>query len=161
MSPSIAGLSGGTGNGSVVWNVKTDNAAGYQMNVHATTNPALKSGIYSFADYTPATAGTPDFTWSINATDSEFGYTVEGNSTAGKFLDNGSACNTGSGNTAGCVLVSVFDQRLAGRECNLAESSSGYRHDNQIQSSVRQQPFAGQWKLFSNNYCYSTDFVVN
>jgi len=100
MSPTIGGLSGGTGNGSAVWNVKTDNPAGYQVSVRSSTDPALQTGTYSFADYTPDSVGTPDFTWGIATADSEFGYTVEGANAVSKFLDNGSVCNSGSGNTA-------------------------------------------------------------
>jgi len=101
MSPDIGGVSGGTGDGSATWNVKTDSPAGYQVSVRAGTSPALKSGSDSFADYTPMTTGTPDFTWNIASTDSEFGYTVEGDNAIGKFLDNGGGtCGVGSGNVA-------------------------------------------------------------
>lgn len=101
LSPDIGGVSGGTGDGSATWNVKTDGSAGYQVSVRAGTSPALKSGSDSFADYTPMTTGTPDFIWNIASTDSEFGYTVEGDNAIGKFLDNGGgACGVGSGNVA-------------------------------------------------------------
>lgn len=114
MSPTIGGVNGGTGDGSAVWNVKTDNPAGYQIGMRAGASPALQSGSYSFADYTPAVSGVPDYDWSIENAASEFGYTVEGNNTVAKFLDNGSVCNSGSGNTSGrCWLnFSTNDQTI-------------------------------------------------
>lgn len=100
MSPAIGGVSGGTGNGSATWKVLTDNPAGYSLFVKASTAPALKSGANAFADYTPATAGTPDFAWSVDASDAEFGFSPEGAGVIQKFLDNGSVCAVGSANGA-------------------------------------------------------------
>lgn len=98
MSPAIGGISGGIGNGTATWTVTTDNSAGYQVSIKSSAAPALQSGSYVFADYTPAVVGA-DFSWLIDSSDSEFGYTVEGADAVNKFLDNGSACGTGSGNT--------------------------------------------------------------
>ncbi len=100
MSPSIAGVTGGTGNGSAVWTVITDNPAGYKLDIKASTNPALKYNSYSFADYTPS-GGDPDYSWSIDSADSEFGFTPEGSDIVAKYKDNGSdTCATGSDMTA-------------------------------------------------------------
>lgn len=99
MSPPINGLTGGTGDGSAVWTTTTDAPGGYTLAVKASTNPALKSANDSFADYTPAGAN-PDFTFSIAATASEFGFTPEGSDIASTYKDNGSSCNTGSSDTA-------------------------------------------------------------
>lgn len=99
MSPSINGLTGGTSNGSAVWTATTDSPGGYTLAVKASTNPALKSGNDSFADYTPSGAN-PDFTFSIAATDSEFGFTPEGSDIVQKYKDNGSSCNAGSSDAA-------------------------------------------------------------
>jgi hypothetical protein len=81
MSPSIAGIAGGTGNGSAVWNIRTNDTSGFNLKIKAGASPALQSGSYSFADYTENNIGTPDFSWSIAAADSEFGYTVESTTT--------------------------------------------------------------------------------
>lgn len=114
MLPAIGGMTGGTGYGSTFWNVKTDNPAGYQVNVRATTSPALKIEDYSFADYTPAGGNILDYAWSVASTDSEFGYTIEGDDAVSRFLDNGSACGAGSGNTADSCWApfSVSDQSV-------------------------------------------------
>ena len=99
MSPSISGISGGTGTGSIAWTVTTDNAAGYSMSIRADTTPALRSATSSFADYTRAGAN-PDYTWGINALDSEFGFSPEGTDIIQRFKDNNSTCNTGVLDTA-------------------------------------------------------------
>jgi hypothetical protein len=96
MSPAIGGITGGTGNGQAVWTVITDDPAGYSMSIQASTTPALQSGANSFADYTPVASGVPDYAWGIAATDSEFGFTPEGNDIAPKFKNSGTTCNIGS-----------------------------------------------------------------
>lgn len=96
MTPDIPGLAGGTSDGQAIWTVKTDNLAGYTLNIKASTSPALKSNSFSFANYTPANSGIPDFIWSIASSDSEFGFTPEGNHIISKYKDNNSACNVGA-----------------------------------------------------------------
>lgn len=100
MSPSINGLTGGTSNGSAAWTVTTDSPSGYTLAVRASTNPALKSSDDSFADYTIAVPTLPDFTFSIAATASEFGFTPEGSDITQTYKDNGSSCNAGISDTA-------------------------------------------------------------
>lgn len=114
LSPAIGGLSGGVGDGNAVWKVTTNSSSGYQLDIKASSSPALAVSPYSFADYVPSTAN-PDYNWSVSSSASEFGYTVEGTHTASKFLDNGSACATGSGNVADrCWLgFSTTDQTIA------------------------------------------------
>ena len=100
MSPSIGGITGGQSDGTATTTVTTDSPSGYALSVRASSSPAMATSSYSFADYIPAIAGTPDYTWSIPATTSEFGFTPEGSDIVQKFLDNGSsACNTGSSET--------------------------------------------------------------
>jgi hypothetical protein len=100
MSPTIGGLTGGQSNGQTTVTVITDSPSGYSLNVKANSSPALATSTFSFADYTPQISGTPDFNWSVPATTSEFGFTPEGADIVQKFKDNGSSCNTGSGDTA-------------------------------------------------------------
>ncbi len=100
MLPSINGVAGGTATGTFSATVITDNPAGYSLYFNASTSPALKSGSYSFADYTPAAANTPDYTWSIVSADSEFGFSAEGADIAQIFKDDGSSCATSSQDTA-------------------------------------------------------------
>jgi hypothetical protein len=97
---SISGFTGGNSEGTVTWQVTTDNPAGYTLSVSANTSPALTSSTSSFADYTPS-GSDPDYNFSIANTDSEFGFTPEGTDVTSTYKDNGSACNTGSGETQG------------------------------------------------------------
>jgi hypothetical protein len=98
MSPSIAGVTGGTSNGSTVVTVTTDSPSGYSLFIKASSSPALISGANSFADYTPA--GDPDFTFSILASASEFAFSPEGTHIVQKYKDDTvSLCNTGSSDT--------------------------------------------------------------
>ena len=101
MTPSLGGITGGTSHGTTTVVVLTNDSAGYTMTIKASTSPAME-GISqgdTIADYTPATAGVPDYTHSV-PTGEEFGYTFTASTSADlaqKFLDNGSTtCNTGS-----------------------------------------------------------------
>lgn len=96
---SIVSTTGGLSSGSVVWTVTTDNAAGYTLAIKAGTSPALKSSGDSFADYTLADAN-PDYDWSVATNAAEFGFSPEGADVASRYLDNGSACSVGAGETA-------------------------------------------------------------
>lgn len=105
MSPSIGGLTGGVSNGSTTVTVITDNLAGYQLQLKATTSPALRCQTECnpatdyFLDYTPENPAIPDFNWLVLATTSEFGFTPEGSHLVQKFKDNGTSCNTGNVDT--------------------------------------------------------------
>lgn len=115
LSPSFGGVAGGVGDGSTAWTVTTDNTAGYQLSIKASTTPALQSGSYAFADYVPGSSN-PDYDWSVASSASEFGYSVEGAHTVSKFLDNGAGvCNSGGGNVADkCWLgFSMSDESIA------------------------------------------------
>lgn len=108
MSPAIPGMTGSGGapsTGQAEWTVITNNNTGFSMTLIASSSPAMQGNSQgdSFADYTPATANVPDYSWSIAASAAEFGYSVEpatAADTAQIFLDNGSACNTGTGQVA-------------------------------------------------------------
>ncbi|MDD3006932.1 MAG: carbohydrate binding domain-containing protein [Candidatus Pacebacteria bacterium] len=114
LGPSFGGILGGIGTGSADWTVTTDDPAGYQVSIKATTTPALIFSAYSFADYMPG-AGIPDYDWTVTSSASEFGYSVEGTNTVSKFLDNGTSCDTGSGNASDkCWLgFSTSDESVA------------------------------------------------
>ncbi len=103
MTPSLGGITGGTSNGTTTVIVKTNDSSGYTMTIKASTSPAMQGNTQgsSIADYTPASASIPDFTYSVPS-GQEFGYTVSASTTADlaqKFLDNGTTCNTGSADT--------------------------------------------------------------
>lgn len=99
LAPAIPTTGGGTSNGQALWTIMTDNVAGYTASISASSSPALISGANSFADYTTAGAD-PDFTWSVGASSTEFGFTPEGVDIAQRFQDGGGACNVVGGDTA-------------------------------------------------------------
>lgn len=125
----ISGITGGAGTGSATWNVKTNNAAGFNMAFKAGSSPALSDGSNSFADYTEAVADTPDFTWSIAAADSEFGYTVEPATAADAatiFKDDGaSTCGTGASQTADKCWIKFKTTDVIGINRSSGTSDSG------------------------------------
>lgn len=105
MTPSLTGVTGGTSNGTTTVVVLTNDTAGYTMTITASSSPAMQgnTGGGTIADYTPTSTFVPDFAYSVPS-GAEFAYTVSASTTsdlAQKFLDNGSACNTGSNDTSG------------------------------------------------------------
>jgi hypothetical protein len=96
MGPNIE-TTGGSSDGSGSATVITDSNSGYILTVQANVSPALQSASDSFADYTPAAAGTADYSWSVDSSASEFGFTPEGSHIVQKFLDNGGLCNAAGG----------------------------------------------------------------
>jgi len=106
LSPSISGITGGTGDGSVTWRVIIDGPAGFDMKIKASTIPAMKLDAgYYFSDYSPNSEGIPDYNWSVDSNQAEFGFTVGPETqedTVQLFLDNTSnTCNQyGGSNTA-------------------------------------------------------------
>lgn len=91
MSPNL-GVSANSSIGSNTWNVKTNDPDGYVLTLRASTTPALKTaGGLSFADYTPATPGTPD-TWSVPSGSIEFGYSAYGTDVNTTTWGTGSSC---------------------------------------------------------------------
>lgn len=102
MDPPIPGVSGGTSNGSTTVTVITDSPAGYELTIEAQGNPAMQKGADTIADYDPG--ATPSYAFSVNATDSHFGFTPEGIDIVDRFRDSGGVCNQvdGDDNTLAC-----------------------------------------------------------
>lgn len=156
MSPSLGGLTGGTSNGSTAVTVTTDSFAGYELSIKASTSPALDGNSIadSIADYTPVGAD-PDFTFSVAATDSEFGFTPEGTDIADKYKDNGSACNTGSGDSADACWygLSTSDEVISRR-------TSG-NHPNGITTTVKYRTVVGTSRAqLEGTYTATTTLTV-
>ena len=122
---SIGGITGEGTEGTVSWQVITDNFAGYTISIETTTTPALTSAQDSFANYTPSGAD-PDYTFSIVSSASEFGFSPEGTDTNSRFKDNGSACNTGSGEVSAKCWdgLSTSAQTIAGKTSSNHPSGS-------------------------------------
>jgi hypothetical protein len=91
MTPSLAGITGGTANGSTTVTVTTDSSAGYTLTILAESSPALVNGSDFISDYVPS--GVPDFTFTTDAGESHFGYSPEGIDVVTRFKDDGATCN--------------------------------------------------------------------
>lgn len=105
MNGSIAGITGGNAWGTTTSVVTTNNSTGFTMTIVASSSPAMQrvGGSGTISDYTPSTAGIPDFAFAVPS-GSEFGYSVSASTTADlaqKFKDDGATCNTGSADTNG------------------------------------------------------------
>lgn len=100
MTPDLAGLTGGTSNGSTTVTVLTDNPAGYELVLRASTSPAMirVDGSESIADYTPV-GSEPDFSFELTATEARFGFTPEGVDITDRFRDDSNDCGVGSADT--------------------------------------------------------------
>jgi len=107
MTPTIAGLTGGNSYGTSTFAINTNNTTGYNMTLAFATTVAMQGeNVTSDIDnYTPAVAGTPDYTFAVGVNDAEFAYSVNGVTTAtdvdARFKHNGSACNTSTQTTVG------------------------------------------------------------
>jgi len=101
MTGTIYGMTGGTGDGSATWNVKTSDTSGFGMSLKADAVNCLRKSSESFADYSLATPHS--YSWTAPAV-SAFGFTVEPETTGdtvAAFLDNGSTtCGSGAVNGA-------------------------------------------------------------
>lgn len=106
MSGTPSGMTGGYATGTTQTVILTNNSTGYNMTLHFATSTSGRSMQASSTayinDYTPASAGVPDYSWIDNASggSAEFGYTIIGSSTAEvaqSFLQNGSVCNSAGG----------------------------------------------------------------
>jgi hypothetical protein len=73
----INGLIGGRSTVSTTCNVKTSDAAGWELTIEADTDPAMQSATDFIADYTEGTPGTPE-AWSVAASAAEFGFEAVG-----------------------------------------------------------------------------------
>ena len=108
LSGSLNGITGGTANGSTTVVVQTNSPTGYTMDIAFYDNGTGQTMLgevtdsSSIIDY-PASSSEPTFLFSTASTAALFAYTVSAADSSDldqSFLDNGSACNTGSGYTA-------------------------------------------------------------
>ncbi len=78
--PNLGGISGGNSVGSSAWSVTTDDQAGYQLTISASTNPALisTSTNASLANYIKSITTTADYIFTVAPSTSVFGFTPEG-----------------------------------------------------------------------------------
>lgn len=107
LASSIPGMTGNPGSpasGSATWTVITSNATGFNMKVKASgeTGMVKDADWYMYA-YTPAVAGSADYTWASPAVGSaEYGFSVTAETVGDidtPFTNNGASCGNGGNNT--------------------------------------------------------------
>ena len=133
MVPALLAITGGTASSSTAINVKTDNPAGYKLELHASTSPALKFTDKSFEDYPRKTP--PDFTWNIGSANSAFGFTPWGDDVIQKYCyEIGVGCNQLGGGSNEEYCWDGFD----GTNIEIANSSSA-NHPSGTDTHVKYQ----------------------
>jgi len=132
LAPSINALSGGTANGGTQVVVKTNDLLGYSMTLAASSSVGMigvASSSNSIPAYIPATAGLPDYSFTVPANRAYFGYTVEASTTAdltSSFKDSAGSCGAalGSDTADQCwINASASDFPIVNR--NSATPASG------------------------------------
>ncbi|MBP6924094.1 MAG: hypothetical protein KBC62_00910 [Candidatus Pacebacteria bacterium] len=98
LSPNLAGLTGGTSNGSTTVTVTTDSPAGYSLTLESQNNPAMQNGVYTIDDYDEG--ADADFSFLVTAGVAHLGFSPSGVDVAQEFKDNGSLCGVSSQDTA-------------------------------------------------------------
>lgn len=147
LTPALTTLSGGLATGSAIWTVSTDNPAGYTLSIRAASSPALQSGSNFFANYTPASASTPDFTWSVVSTTSEFGFTPEGTDIASTYKDDGITCATGSSDTSTACWDSITtSNKITSRKTSSAPSGSSTTVKFRAEAGASSSQAAGDYQ---------------
>lgn len=98
---SISGIGGATATGSLAYIATTNNADGYELEVSATSSPAMTSASSNIPDYSPS-GSNPDYNFTLSSSaDARFGFSPAGTDVVARYKNNGSSCNTGSSSTLG------------------------------------------------------------
>lgn len=113
MTPSLAGITGGTSFGSTTVSVLTNNNLGYNMTLTASSSVGMigNGNGGNIPAYVPASGITPDFTFTNSPSNSaHFGYSVNASTTSDlstAFLDNGSVCGSGAADAVGNCWINA------------------------------------------------------
>lgn len=94
LSPSLAGLTGGTSNGSTTVTVTTDSPSGYSLILESQNDPAMRSGAYTIADYDEGVDA--DYSFAVTGGIAHLGFSPSGSDITQFFKDNGSLCGLGA-----------------------------------------------------------------
>ena len=104
MSPSIGGVTGGTGDGGTQFRIVSSNGTGFSVTLNTESNSMEgEDTTGTIPALIPTVVNVPNFTFTTAPTNSAaFAYTIKATTTtdvATLFRDNGSSCNTGSNST--------------------------------------------------------------
>lgn len=92
--PNLAGITGGTSNGSTTVTVTTDGPAGYSLILKSQTDPAMQNGIYTIGDYDEGIDA--DYSFAVTGGIAHLGFSPSGNDIVQFFKDNTSLCGLGT-----------------------------------------------------------------
>lgn len=121
------GISVNTAIGTAVWNVKTNDPAGYVLTIkNASTSPAMKGagGIGNFANYTETPANSPDL-WAVDAGTYQFGYSVRGTDVNTTTYGTGADCGTGNTPSATLKYRHASTSEISAATRNSTTTTSG------------------------------------
>ena len=102
MDTALAGLTGGTANGSTTFEVTTNNTAGYTIDISFASTTAME--FETGPEFIPNLGSTvqPDFTTTEVSGTSGFGYTVTGPQVVSALLGDTTSCGSGSAQSDAC-----------------------------------------------------------
>jgi hypothetical protein len=119
LSPDINLATGGSASTSAEFTIITNNSSGYTLQIKANDAPAMQGSSFDFSDYGPVGAD-PDYTWTVAASDAEFGFTADSVDLVARFKDNGLTCNQ----PAGVDNVDICWDGLSTSYANVAQSAA-------------------------------------
>ncbi|MES3031030.1 MAG: hypothetical protein V4697_01300 [Patescibacteria group bacterium] len=130
MSPSLAGITGGTSNGQTTIRVLTNNALGYNMTLTASSSLGMigNSQGGTIPAYIHIGSTTPQFVFTTPTDTARFGYTVEASTTADlatAFKDTGAICGAGSGDTVDACWINASTSAVTIINRTTATAASG------------------------------------
>ena len=134
MSPSLGGITGGNSYGSTTVRVVTNDSAGFNMTLIASSTAsgnALQGNSEggSIPNFGQTATTVPEFSFTVAANRAAFGYTVTASTTAdlaSGFLDNGTLCGVGSSDNVGACWAhpSTTARTIVNRTTETAASGS-------------------------------------
>jgi len=124
----LSGMTGGTStSGAITWNVNTSAVGGYTLTIEKDHLLYTNGGgaDKQIADYTEASAGTPDYDWdAVGAGNEEFGFAPSaGADIVQKFKNSGGVCNQAAGTVSDLQCWSPIPTTAT--QETLATSASG------------------------------------
>lgn len=142
--------------GNADWTVTTNNYAGYNLTVFASTAPALArtGGGGNIVDYTPAVAETPE-TWSVPATGIEFGFSARGTNVATGTWGTDSDCIAGADVPSAGLNWRDFDLTGSADEIATKASISAFTGDTSSMCVATEQDTA-----FANSGTYTATITA-
>jgi hypothetical protein len=164
LSPALGGITGGTANGSTQVVVNTNDILGYNMTIQASSSVGMignASSSNSIPAYVPAVAAVPDYTFTVPVNKAYYGFSVKASSTsdvAQLFRDNGSACNTGSNNTAGACWLNASTTQLTIINRNLPTPAPGATSTLYFRVQIQANPSP---TIPNDNYVATSTLTVN